>query len=123
MFKKIFAIVTAAVIAALIVTFVPGAAPKVQASTVQVVDQSKHRSAVVTPLAVESVKTGTGDHESVERKALSDNRDRKTGCKQAWPYYEESCLRARDQSADNVRVVRVIAIDLPAHDSLRHARH
>ncbi len=100
MFKKISAIVAAAAVAAVITAFLPGVAPEVQANTV-----------------------GTNDQDSAKQKPLSYARDRKIGCKQAWPYYEGSCLHERNQSVDNVRIVRVIAMGRSAYDPFRQSQH
>jgi len=123
MFKKISAIVAAAAVAAVITAFLPGVAPEVQANTTPAVDQSKSRSVVVSPLAIESVTVGTNDQDSAKQKPLSYARDRKIGCKQAWPYYEGSCLHERNQSVDNVRIVRVIAMGRSAYDPFRQSQH
>ncbi len=122
MFKKIVAIVAAAASATFIVTFVPGIAPEVKASTSQAIEQIISPGALGNAMAVASITTGTTVHNSVEQNAQSDGRDHKIVCDQAWPYYAESCLRDRNQHAGNARIVRIVT-DRSAVTHAGRSRH
>jgi hypothetical protein len=97
MFERILSVVAAAACAAVIVGFIPPPAPAVAADTLQ---------------AVPSHPTSISDSSSPAIGAeVRVPEIRKTGCTQAWPYYEPSCLHDSQQSDSKARVVRVVTAD------------
>ncbi len=100
MIRGFFAIIIAAVGAAVLVGFVPPPAPAVAAV------QSAARD--VTSL--------------IEPAAAPVSNVRSATCTQAWPYYEASCLRDSRSQNGGARIVRVIAAGGPMVDRTRQVQ-
>jgi hypothetical protein len=93
MFKKILAVVVAAVCAAVIVGFIPAPAPAVAAGT---------------PQAVHAQLTGNSESSTPAVVAARIPEIGRIGCTHGWPYYEPSCLRDDRRPDGKARVVRVV---------------
>ena len=101
MFKSLLAIVAAAVCAAAVVGFIPPPAPAVAAAP-----------------PVERGVTHTTKPTAVARVADVPS----AGCKQAWPFYEQSCLHGSGAKNGGARIVRVIATGKPSVDGALRAQ-
>ena len=103
MVKIIIAVTTAALIATAIVAFIPPPGPAAASSETD-----------IPSLAIATVAAAPIPAASSAPIDIS--------CTQAWPYYEQSCLRNNRQQNDKTRVVRVIADDKTvANRTLRRA--
>lgn len=102
MTRKIVSILAAAAGASLLVAILPNFTPAVSARTAQ-----PEKSAIASGSSVSAQEVGS--------------RDRKSGCVQTWPYYEQTCLRGH-QTGGDAQVVRIIAVNRPAPSQAGQAR-
>jgi hypothetical protein len=70
-----------------------------------------------TPAAASALTDGNsralniGARTSAAPGAVTPGAGRKVDCRQAWPYYEATCLNDSKQASSKSRVIRVIALD------------
>ena len=70
-----------------------------------------------TPAAASALTDGNsralniGARTSAAPGAVTPGAGRKADCRQAWPYYEATCLNDSKQASSKSRVIRVIALD------------
>jgi len=100
MYKALLAVIVAAGCAAMLVGLVPPPSP----ATAAVQSAERGVSDAVKPVPARSVDM------------------RNSGCAQAWPYYEQSCLRDSRRLDGSAGAVRVIATGKPASERVRQAR-
>jgi len=101
MYKALLAVIVAAGCAAMLVGLVPPPSP--------------------ATAAVQSAERGVSDAVKPVPAARSVDM-RNSGCAQAWPYYEQSCLRDSRRLDGSAGAVRVIATGKPASERVRQAR-
>jgi hypothetical protein len=114
MIKKIIAIVTAATCAGAIVTFALGLATE---TSVRASQQTDLRGSPVGHInkPLEAAAPNAVDIDKAAEQNIRDvSRNGTSLCSQSWPHYEQSCLLDGNQTARNVRVVRVIDMDRSA---------
>jgi hypothetical protein len=120
MIKKIMAVIAAAICAGVIVTLEPGLAPEITARASPIADQDGSPIARVNIKPVRVAAPSTAYiHEAAEQNIQSDSRNGTSSREQSWPYYGQACLRDGNQTAGNVRIVRVIDMDRSAASSTR----
>jgi negative regulator of sigma E activity len=120
MVKSIIAVTAAAVIAAVIVGLVPP--PQPAAAAIESGPATLAASTLAAPNLV-APNLAAAPQTAVMLPAANAQSD-KNGCTQAWPYYEQSCLRSGRRAGGNTRVVRIIANDKSVADrALRARRH
>ena len=104
---KVIGAITAAAISAAVVMALPGFSPELQAST------GNPGQVLKTDLGlVVFFQAADFTSQSVPSKAdRIDYRPLGTACSQnAWPYFEASCLRDRNQAMGEARAVRMIGV-------------
>lgn len=113
MVKSIIAVIAAAAIAAIIVGLIPPPGPAT--------------AAVETGAPVLTASSSAAPNAAATQAAVTlptvDGQTDKSGCMQAWPYYEPSCLRNSRRPNGDTRIVRVIADDRSVANRALRARH
>ena len=94
MIRKVASILAAAAGASLLVAILPDFTSGVSARTAQ---PERSTSAIASDTSVNAQDAGS--------------RDRKSGCVQTWPYYEQACLRG--SRTGDAQTVRIIAVNRP----------
>jgi hypothetical protein len=95
MLKTLLACAVAAACAAIIVGSIPESTPAA--------------ASALTDGNSRALNIGAGT--SAAPRAVTPGAGRKADCRQAWPYYEATCLNDSQQASGKSRVIRVIALD------------
>ncbi len=125
MIEKIAAVIASAACAAVIVTLVPGFAPEIAARASPPADRSVSTVAHIDMPIAMTAQNAADVRNTVEQNIGNGSRIGTSTCEQTWPYYGRSCLLEGNQTAGNVRVVRVIDMErsaLPMRDTGRKSQ-
>ena len=95
MFKNLLALAAAATCAAIFVTLVPAPGPAAGSALSEI-----HKESAAT------MSAGNGSALLTNERGAGHNG----ACREAWPYYEQSCLHDPRQNDGKSRAVRVIAL-------------
>jgi hypothetical protein len=104
MFKNLIAFAAAATCAAIFVTLVPAPGPAVGSALSEI-----RKGSALT------ISAGNGSPLLTNERGAGHNG----ACRDAWPYYEQSCLHDVRQNDGKSRAVRVIALRRTAATPLR----